>query len=689
MRASSSLHLENEVVPIVGTTSASSGGLPQVLPCRYASSELSYPIPIRGDRSATLRGLVLFCPLARAHASLGMECDSLLALASLVPQPRTVERHPAATEIVVLNLERASVHWHSDQRDAASAAHVFVSLLESFGLPRPRLESSNVAVDDSQAPHSISLQIDAAVGSDSGNTNEYELTVSRAGLDDASASVRVRASNAAALLNGLCTLAQLLTAETRDASSVTDAEVDADGALAHSRPLPCAMTIRDAPRFAWRGLHLDCCRHFMPVPFIERFLDLAALHKFNVFHWHLTEDQGWRLEIPRLPELAAVAAWRPLLPSDRADAIPSTMVRGNEYGGFYTHEQVRHIVAYAAERHIRVIPEIEMPGHASAALAAYPHLGCTGGPYAVETRWGVFDDVMCAGKESTFAFLETVLEDVVSLFPDELIHIGGDECPTVRVHTHTTATTAVYDWTDMRARVRYQKRWSHCADCQERMRTEGLTDVKQLHSYFVARIATLVKSRWGKDVIGWDELLDAGDNLPDGAVIMSWRGTKGGERSIALGHRAVMSPTSHCYFDFRQSDSETEHGANWASTQDSSPVYLSILLVVLLKLTRSLEYNQSIRSRSSEYESSIRCLRARRSMNDAEHMRWCLEARATCGASAWPPEPRSSTWRTHERVHWPMLCGRQRLRLHRSRRVCAAICADCEGPASTFVARME
>jgi hexosaminidase len=225
------------------------------------------------------------------------------------------------------------------------------------------------------------------------------------------------------------------------------------------------------------------------------------------------------------------------------------------------------VVRVAASRGIRVIPEIEMPGHASAALAAYPHLGCTGGPYSVETRWGIFDNVLCAGKESTFDFIESVLAEVVQLFPDQLIHIGGDECPTVWLPRAEPAEFVVLNvlLSCLLMVHAWQARWAACPDCQRRMHDEKLTDVASLHSYFVSRVATLLKARWNKEVIGWDELLDAGNALPNGAIIMSWRGSKGGVAAMAHGHRAIMSPTTHCYFDFRQSHHDKEHGAFWAS----------------------------------------------------------------------------------------------------------------------------
>ncbi|MBK9148415.1 MAG: family 20 glycosylhydrolase [Flavobacteriales bacterium] len=289
--------------------------------------------------------------------------------------------------------------------------------------------------------------------------------------------------------------------------------------------LPC-LIITDWPRFPWRGMHLDACRHFWSVEFTKKYIDLLARYKMNRFHWHLTEDQGWRIEIKKYPKLTEVGAWRSgsqVGPYSRReyDSIP--------YGGFYTQEQIRDVVAYAAARHITVVPEIEMPGHALAALASYPQLGCTGGPYEVQKGWGVFDDMFCAGNDSVFTVLEDVLTEVMDLFPSELIHIGGDECP--------------------------KERWKTCAKCQSRMRTHGLKDEHELQSYFIQRIEKFVNSK-GRKIIGWDEILEGG--LAPNAAVMSWRGTEGGVAAAKQKHNVVMSPGSHCYFDHYQGNPANE-----------------------------------------------------------------------------------------------------------------------------------
>ncbi|MBL8010333.1 MAG: family 20 glycosylhydrolase [Flavobacteriales bacterium] len=298
--------------------------------------------------------------------------------------------------------------------------------------------------------------------------------------------------------------------------------------LEHGRTsgsLPC-LTITDHPRFPWRGMHLDACRHFWSVEFTKTYIDLLARYKMNSFHWHLTEDQGWRIEIKKYPKLTDVGAWRSgsqVGPYSRReyDSVP--------YGGFYTQEQIREVVAYAAARHITVVPEIEMPGHAMAALASYPQLGCTGGPYEVQKGWGVFEDVFCAGNDSVFTVLEDVLTEVMELFPSEYIHIGGDECP--------------------------KERWKACAKCQARMKANGLKDEHELQSYFIQRIEKFVNSK-GRTIIGWDEILEGG--LAPNAAVMSWRGTEGGVAAARLKHHVVMSPGSHCYFDHYQGDPANE-----------------------------------------------------------------------------------------------------------------------------------
>ncbi|MFO7610383.1 MAG: family 20 glycosylhydrolase [Candidatus Krumholzibacteriia bacterium] len=263
-----------------------------------------------------------------------------------------------------------------------------------------------------------------------------------------------------------------------------------------------------APRCRWRGMMLDSGRHLQDVPTILGLIDQLALYGFNVLHWHLTEDQGWRLEVPGHPALTEVGAWR-------------TGPDGRRYGGFYTADQVREVVAHAAARFVTVVPEIELPGHAKAALASYPELSCTGGPFAVETQWGIHADVFCAGNDAVFALLGDVFDQVVALFPGAYVHIGGDEVP--------------------------KDRWRACPRCQARLRDEGLADAHALQSWFVRRASRLLQDR-GRRLIGWDEILEGG--LPPGATVQSWRGTAGAVAAAEAGHDAVVSPTSHAYFDY-------------------------------------------------------------------------------------------------------------------------------------------
>lgn len=287
------------------------------------------------------------------------------------------------------------------------------------------------------------------------------------------------------------------------------------------------VSISDEPRFAYRGMHLDVGRHFFPVDFIKKYIDALAMLKMNTFHWHLTEDQGWRIEIKKYPKLQEVAAFRPETLVGHYSDQPHKF-DGKPYGGYYTQEEVKEVVAYAAGRAITIIPEIEMPGHARAAVAAYPELGCSGEQIEVATLWGVFEEIYCS-KDETFDFLEDVLDEVLELFPGEYIHIGGDEAP--------------------------KASWESCAACQRRIREEGLADEHELQSYFITRIEKYLNSK-GRQIIGWDEILEGG--LAPNATVMSWRGISGAIEAAKQGHEVVMTPTSHCYFDYYQSENEGE-----------------------------------------------------------------------------------------------------------------------------------
>lgn len=310
---------------------------------------------------------------------------------------------------------------------------------------------------------------------------------------------------------GIQTLRKAVPAETENCASVNVPSVK----------------IVDAPRFGYRGMMLDVGRYWFPVDFVKKFIDALALHNMNVFHWHLTEDQGWRIQIDKYPKLTTVGSVRreTMIGKDW-DAFD-----GTPCGGFYTKDEIREVVKYAADRNITVIPEIDLPGHMMAALASYPELGCTGGPYEVATSWGIKPDVLCVGNEKTFEFLEDVFDEVIELFPSEYIHVGGDEVP--------------------------RDRWRECPKCQARIRNEGLSsDSKysaedRLQSYCMARIEKYLNSK-GRRIIGWEEILK-GDVAPN-ATVMSWRGVASGLEAARLGHDVIMSPCQYMYFDYYQTD---------------------------------------------------------------------------------------------------------------------------------------
>ncbi|MBR3123320.1 MAG: beta-N-acetylhexosaminidase [Prevotella sp.] len=357
------------------------------------------------------------------------------------------------------------------------------------------------------------------------NEEAYTLTVSAKG-------VQLSGQTTAAVFRGIQTLRKSLPV-VRDSEAATQVA------------LP-AVVIQDEPRFAYRGMHLDCSRHFFPIDFVKKYIDLIALHGMNKFHWHLTDDQGWRFEVKKYPKLTTIGGWRTGTVVGRNTPIDD----GIRHGGFYTQEECRDIVRYAAERHITVIPEIDMPGHMVAALAAYPEFGCTGGPYEVEHKWGVFADVLCPGKEQTFRFVEDVLAEVIDVFPSEYIHIGGDECP--------------------------RDRWKKCELCQKRIQQEGLqAEGKQsaedhLQGYFTKRVEQFLHTK-GKRLIGWDELL--GCNVDNTSTIMSWRGAEPGAKAAKLGHDVIMTPNKPMYFDHYQTDKRDGEPLSIGGNSPSEAVY--------------------------------------------------------------------------------------------------------------------
>ncbi|MEM7417652.1 MAG: beta-N-acetylhexosaminidase [Gemmatimonadota bacterium] len=402
---------------------------------------------------------------------------------SIVPIPRDVSM---GTDVFVVDASTTvSLADPADDRLAALLEVWAEPFREDRGLPLP--------VEDVGEIH---LAVDGEGGPES-----YRLEVTSSG-------VSIRGGDHAGVFYGLQTLSQLMAA---------DSEVASGPSLTIQ-----AATIDDAPRFTYRGMHLDVARHFQGPDFVKRYLDHLARYKINRFHWHLTEDQGWRIQIDAYPRLTGVAAWRDQTQIGHGseefngDGVP--------HGGFYTKEEVRDIVAYAAERFITVIPEIEMPGHAQAALAAYPELACTPGPFEVAQTWGVFEDIFCPYEE-TFDFLETVLGEVIELFPGEYVHVGGDEAPKVR--------------------------WEESTFVRDLMQREGINEVERVQGYFMRRIERFLNAN-DKRMIGWDEILEGG--IAPNASVMSWRGTIGGIEASRRGHDVVMTPYSHLYFDYYQSE---------------------------------------------------------------------------------------------------------------------------------------
>ncbi len=292
-------------------------------------------------------------------------------------------------------------------------------------------------------------------------------------------------------------------------------------------------SINDKPIHSWRGFLLDTSRSFYSIAFIKKMLNACALHKLNVFHWHLTDDQGWRFEVPGYPLLTEIGAIR--ADNTMPAANEGFYDEGKEFRRWYTDDEIKEIVAYAEERCIKIVPEVEFPGHSSALLAAYPQYGCTGGPYNVENRWGIFPDVLCLGNDEVFTIYEAALKKITQLFPGEYIHIGGDECP--------------------------HERWAVCPKCKARMEKEGLESPQQLQAWGTRKIAAMVADL-GKIPIGWDEVLENNghNKLPDNIIVQSWRGTEGGIKAASMNHKVIMSPCDRYYLNFKNKDSFEEPG---------------------------------------------------------------------------------------------------------------------------------
>ena len=399
-------------------------------------------------------------------------CDGRVRI---VPRPAEVEELPGSFRLT----SRTPVVITDEQLRTPA---------EIFARAVGKLTGTEPAVTAAPEKHAVTLQLQPGY-----EAEEYLLEVGRQ-------RITVTASTPQAVLHGLRSLQQL----------VAGGEIP-------------ACVVRDKPTFAYRGAMLDVCRHFFPVEDVKTYIDILSLHKINKFHWHLTDDQGWRIEIKKYPLLTQIGSRRAETLVGRYDKNKEGVYDGKPYGGFYTQEEIREIVSYAAERHIEVIPEIEMPGHGLGALTAYPWLGCRGENYEVWTRWGISKDVFCAGKDSTFEFLQDVLAEVIELFPSKYIHIGGDECP--------------------------KARWKECPLCQRRMKENGLKNEEELQSYFMQRIEKWLNGH-GRNIIGWDEILQGG--ISKTATVMSWRGSKGGIAAAKAGNTVIMAPNTHCYLDYRQ-----------------------------------------------------------------------------------------------------------------------------------------
>ncbi len=415
----------------------------------------------------------------------GCESKDQINALGLVPLPSSVSLENG---IVVLDDQWSIIHndGHPDLKQLQERLAENIKSNYSISLSKESIKN-------------ISLNIveESAMGRNEG----YELII-----DNEEIKIKGRSPNG--IFYGIQSLQQLIDSGIKTGNSIEIKKV----------------SIKDEPRFAWRGMHLDVARHFFDVNFVKRYIDYLAMHKMNIFHWHLTEDQGWRVAIDQYPKLAEISAYRDesLIGHYRDEP---RQFDGKRYGGFYTKDDMREVVQYAKERYITVVPEIEMPGHAKAALAAYPELSCTGGPHGVEKLWGVHKEVFCAGKEETFEFLKNVLTEVAEIFPGPYIHIGGDECP--------------------------KDRWKEHELDQKRIQAEGLHDEHELQSYFIKRIEGVLNGL-GKRLIGWDEILEGG--LAPGAIVQSWRGMEGGIAAANAGHEVIMSPTSHAYFDYYQSE---------------------------------------------------------------------------------------------------------------------------------------
>ena len=423
---------------------------------------------------------------------------------SIIPKPLKMKNLPGNFTIS----DHTALLFIAGSEEARNTAHLFSGHLWLAG--GPVLTALGVTRNYKGIPGIIfSIRKDGSLPAEG-----YMLKVTKN-------NIIIEGGSGAGLFYGMQTLLQLLPPEIFDSKALQPG---------NTWKVPC-IAIKDQPRYPYRGMHLDVSRHFFPKEFILEYIDLIASFKMNTFHWHLTDDNGWRIEIKKYPKLMETAAWH----VDReknpwTERSPQQPGERATYGGYYTQDEIREIVEYASQRYVTIIPEIEMPAHSVEVLAAYPRLSCTGGPFTVPpgTYWPN-TDILCAGNDSTFTFIEDVLSEVINLFPSEYIHIGGDEAD--------------------------KTRWKECPKCQSRMKSEGLKDEKELQSYFIKRVEKFLVSK-GRKVIGWDEILEGG--LAPEATVMSWRGIEGGIAAARLGHNVIMTPGGYCYFDHYQGDQKTE-----------------------------------------------------------------------------------------------------------------------------------
>lgn len=469
---------------------------------------------------ALLGGLSIACTGNSASETQSTEQTGIKAAGAvtIVPEPQSIRQTRTA-----IRIPADRIRVYAGERELRSLIGVWAEALRKPYEPGEyqtetgfrRIVSDvtlpKVSKTRSERKAEVKLYLDPSLAEE-----QYTLSV------NPEETIAIRGGSAKGVWWGLQTLTQILV-ESAERSSGSNAQAQA-GAAAGAGNGAClaisGLEIDDYPQFSYRSAHFDCCRHFFSVAEVKKFIDVLALHKLNTFHWHLTDDQGWRIEIKKYPELTKVGAWRAQSPVGWAGQDGKD---GTPYGGYYTQKEIREVVKYAADRQIVIIPEIEMPGHAEAALASYNYLGCRGKDYDVWQEWGVNDEVFCIGRESTFDFLENVLDEVCELFPGEYIHIGGDECP--------------------------RDRWRECPDCQQRMRDEGLTEVGELQGYMLKRIEKYLNAK-GKHIIGWDEILDS--EITPTATVMSWRGPQGGITAAKRGNKVIMVPNNYFYLDYYQ-----------------------------------------------------------------------------------------------------------------------------------------